>query len=151
MPDRRAAAGVELHVARVHELRDGWFDAADPGSSMIAGTMEQGHVSIAGTALTCPSEEIIGTVEGVRGAASGGGDAVTEGWSRYESAVARIVDFLRAPAGPRVRVGRVDMDEAVQRWRAGTALSAAAAVPPRSDGIRAKPVPWWRRLGRRRA
>lgn len=30
---------------------------------------------------------------------------------------ARIVAFLRAPSGPRVRIGRVDADRAVRQWR----------------------------------
>ncbi len=30
----------------------------------------------------------------------------------------RVVEYLRAPSGPRVRVGRVDVEEAVRAWRA---------------------------------
>jgi hypothetical protein len=40
---------------------------------------------------------------------------------RYESVVGvnlRVVEYLRAPSGPRVRVGPVDAEDAVRRWRA---------------------------------
>jgi Domain of unknown function (DUF1992) len=30
----------------------------------------------------------------------------------------RVVEYLRAPSGPRVRVGPVDAEDAVRRWRA---------------------------------
>ncbi len=75
----------------------------------------------------------------------------------------RIVEFLRAPTGPRVHVGRVDADEAVRRWaqdrRAQRRSSAApvsadpAPVPARSPRRRWWGRRWWGRRwwGPRRA
>ncbi|MGH3655146.1 MAG: DUF1992 domain-containing protein [Micromonosporaceae bacterium] len=72
----------------------------------------------------------------------------------------RIVDWLRYPSGPQVRVGRVDPDAVVEQWRrdrdvqapsdpdrAGTGPVSAdreadvelTALPPRRCG-------WWRRF-----
>jgi Domain of unknown function (DUF1992) len=61
----------------------------------------------------------------------------------------RIAEFLRAPSGPRVRIGRVNADDAVRQWHAARPVrprpadSVTPASPPR-------PAPWWRRLLRRR-
>jgi hypothetical protein len=63
----------------------------------------------------------------------------------------RIVDFLRAPSGPRVPIGPVKMNEAVQRWRAGR----TGPVRPSDTTVRVPhPSPqqaswWWRLLHRR--
>lgn len=68
----------------------------------------------------------------------------------------RIVEHLRAPTGPRVRVGRVDADEAVRRWaadrrqRAGTspgpaAESTAGPTAPAAAGQAPRRRWWWRR------
>ena len=63
----------------------------------------------------------------------------------------RIVDFLRAPSGPRVRIGPVNADDAVSRWR-----TERTAPAPAVDPVAAVPDPqprpttsWWRRLLRR--
>lgn len=59
----------------------------------------------------------------------------------------RIVEFLRAPAGPRVPVGRVNADEAVQRWLAERAVAEHPAERPAP--AEPAPAPWWRRIARR--
>jgi DnaJ-like protein len=69
----------------------------------------------------------------------------------------RIVDFLRAPTGPRVQVGRVDVETAVRRWAAGRSRSVPPGPGPAATGP-AGPVnpvdrparrsPWWRRSRR---
>ncbi|WP_308257890.1 DUF1992 domain-containing protein [Pseudonocardia lacus] len=60
----------------------------------------------------------------------------------------RIVDYLRAPTPPRLRIGKVDADAAVRRWREGR---SAPAEPVPADPA---PVPeqpprrrWWSRRG----
>lgn len=54
----------------------------------------------------------------------------------------RIAAWLRSPSGPHVRVGPVNADEVVERWRA--ARPKAVASPP----VPAPPAKkrWWRRL-----
>ncbi|MBN9103288.1 MULTISPECIES: DUF1992 domain-containing protein [unclassified Pseudonocardia] len=54
----------------------------------------------------------------------------------------RIVEYLRNPVGPRVKVGRIDADDAVARWRAGRAPAASPAAPAPPPPTR---NPWWRR------
>jgi hypothetical protein len=63
----------------------------------------------------------------------------------------RIVDYLRAPSGPRVRVGRVDADEVVRRWAADRAQVPAPEAPPAPAPPPERPVRrrWWRRWWRR--
>jgi hypothetical protein len=62
----------------------------------------------------------------------------------------RIVDFLRAPSGPRVRIGPVNADDAVRRWRAeGTAPAPAVNPVVAVPGRQPPPAPWWHRLLRR--
>jgi hypothetical protein len=53
----------------------------------------------------------------------------------------RIVAWLRAPHGPKVRVGRVDADSVVAEWRAGRQVPRAAPEPPPAPKRRR----WWRR------
>jgi hypothetical protein len=60
----------------------------------------------------------------------------------------RIVEFLRAPSGPRVRIGPVNADDAVRRWRAGRPVPARRADPV-APVTPQQPAPWWRRLLRR--
>ncbi|WP_433555656.1 DUF1992 domain-containing protein [Pseudonocardia xinjiangensis] len=63
----------------------------------------------------------------------------------------RIVDFLRAPSGPRVRIGPVNADHAVSRWRTER-TAPAPAVDPAAAAPEPQPrptTPWWRRLLRR--
>jgi DnaJ-like protein len=67
----------------------------------------------------------------------------------------RIVEFLRAPTGPRVHVGRIDVDEAVRRWaqdRGAPRTSAAAPVSADPAPTPSAPTPsrsprrrWWAR------
>jgi hypothetical protein len=57
----------------------------------------------------------------------------------------RVVEYLRSPVGPRVRVVRIDADEAVARWRAGHTPAAPPAPQPAPPPPR---TPWWRRLRR---
>ena len=60
----------------------------------------------------------------------------------------RVVEHLRAPSGPRVRVGRVDIEAAVHRWRAERPAAAATPPPVRPP----EPTrPWWRRRRRHKA
>ncbi len=55
----------------------------------------------------------------------------------------RVVDFLRAPSGPRVPIRRPSADEVVARWRA--ARDAARPVPPpRPAPQREDRRRWWR-------
>lgn len=60
----------------------------------------------------------------------------------------RIAEFLRAPEGPAVRVGRVDVDEAVERWRDEQPAPSEAAEPepPVTDQLARRR--WWRRRDR---
>jgi hypothetical protein len=60
----------------------------------------------------------------------------------------RVVEFLRAPSGPRVRIGRVNANHAVRQWRAGRPIPARPADPV-APAPRPRPTPWWRRLLRR--
>jgi hypothetical protein len=53
---------------------------------------------------------------------------------------ARIVAWLRAPHGPKVRVGRVDADEVVAAWRA----TRPARRPPVVEPVVRKRR-WWQR------
>ncbi|WP_252440157.1 J-domain-containing protein [Pseudonocardia humida] len=62
----------------------------------------------------------------------------------------RIVDFLRAPTGPRVHVGRVDVDEAVRRWaqeraQRPAAEEGAATARPAAQAARLRRRRWWHR------
>lgn len=60
----------------------------------------------------------------------------------------RIMEHLRAPSGPNVPVGLVDVHETVQRWRAERASASARSspVPPRPAAVQ-PPAPrrwrWW--------
>lgn len=67
----------------------------------------------------------------------------------------RIVDFLRAPSGPRLQVGRVDVEAAVSRWAAQRPRPAprdagwATADPTdTADPAPARRSRWWRRSRR---
>jgi Domain of unknown function (DUF1992) len=64
----------------------------------------------------------------------------------------RIVDWLRAPVGPHVRIGPVDADEVVRRWRADRAASPSAEkAHPATTDDKLPRTRWWRRItGRRR-
>lgn len=55
----------------------------------------------------------------------------------------RVVEWLRAPSGPRVPVSPVDVDALVESWRA----ERAAAEPPARPEPAEPPsrAPWWRR------
>jgi DnaJ-like protein len=59
----------------------------------------------------------------------------------------RIVDFLRAPTGPRVRISRVDAEEAVRQWAADRAQVRAADEPaaPAAEPVRPARRRWWQR------
>jgi len=61
----------------------------------------------------------------------------------------RIADWLRAPVGPAVPVGLVDVDAVVARWRADRAeLLARRAAERRAADAAARAAPrrrWWRR------
>lgn len=61
----------------------------------------------------------------------------------------RIVEWLRAPSGPRVHVGRVDPDEVVARWR--EQRRTRAAEPPAPPAEPPRRTPWWRRVLRGRS
>ncbi|MFC4950642.1 DUF1992 domain-containing protein [Pseudonocardia sp. GCM10023141] len=57
----------------------------------------------------------------------------------------RIVAFLRAPQGPKLPIHRIDVDAAVQRWRAehpAPVERAEPAAPPPPARRR-----WWQRRG----
>ncbi|HEY2193318.1 MAG TPA: DUF1992 domain-containing protein [Actinomycetospora sp.] len=59
----------------------------------------------------------------------------------------RVVDFLRAPSGPRVPIRRPSADAVVTRWREARAAARPAPAPssaPRPADRRR----WWRRLPR---
>ena len=67
----------------------------------------------------------------------------------------RIADWLRAPVGPAVPVGRVDVDAVVARWRTDRAalLARRAAERRAADAAAGEEVPrrrWWQRRGRPR-
>ncbi|HZG91216.1 MAG TPA: DUF1992 domain-containing protein [Pseudonocardia sp.] len=59
----------------------------------------------------------------------------------------RIVEFLRAPSGPRVRIGRVDPDAAVRRWareRGAQRPEPQPAPPATGDpGTGGRRRRWW--------
>ena len=61
----------------------------------------------------------------------------------------RIAQWLRAPVGPAVPVGPVDVDAVVARWRADrAALLDSRAAERRAADAAARPAPrrpWWRR------
>ncbi|NKY86610.1 DnaJ family domain-containing protein [Nocardia veterana] len=71
---------------------------------------------------------------------------------------ARIVEWIRMPHGPHVRIAPVRTDEAVERWRStrrprgrpmaesGAPVSTSVAFIPGRPGARPS---WWRRLLRR--
>lgn len=53
----------------------------------------------------------------------------------------RIVDWLRAPSGPLIKVSRVDADEVVAQWRAQRPVPPVVEPPaPRSRRSRRR---WW--------
>lgn len=56
----------------------------------------------------------------------------------------RVVEYLRNPVGPRVKVGPIDADDAVAAWRAGR----TPAAPPAASAPPPAPAPWWRRRRR---
>lgn len=57
----------------------------------------------------------------------------------------RIVEWLRAPNGPRVHIGPVDVDELAAQWqRARRCAPATPAEPARQDADQRKP--WWRTM-----
>lgn len=56
----------------------------------------------------------------------------------------RVVEYLRHPVGPRVQVGRIDVDDAVARWWAGRPVTG----PPAPRTPLPAPAPWWRRRRR---
>lgn len=65
----------------------------------------------------------------------------------------QIRQHWRAPSGPSVPVGLLDVEEALERWRAARRAREDAAAPP--AGTHAAPrertrVSWWRRLTGRR-
>lgn len=74
----------------------------------------------------------------------------------------RIVDWLRAPTGPQVPVGRVNAEHVVAQWRADrrTATRRTTAAGPTgqpttagtatTDETSPRRVRWWRRIVRRR-
>ena len=56
----------------------------------------------------------------------------------------RVVEWLRAPSGPRIPVSPVDVDALVQTWRDQRSPEPEpAASPEPAEPARA---PWWRRL-----
>lgn len=63
----------------------------------------------------------------------------------------RIVEFLRAPVGPRLPVKKVDAEDAVRQWRAGRAQpesSPESSPEPSATAVRPRRAPRWRRLCR---
>ncbi|GAA2784994.1 DUF1992 domain-containing protein [Saccharopolyspora taberi] len=54
----------------------------------------------------------------------------------------RIAAWMRAPTGPRVRIGPVDADEIVRRWRDDRAAARPPAEPAAGPARRRR---WWRR------
>ncbi|WP_232667030.1 J-domain-containing protein [Pseudonocardia sp. TRM90224] len=56
----------------------------------------------------------------------------------------RIVEFMRAPEGPAIPIRRVDLDDALERWRAERPAVAQKATPARPD-VAEKPTRprWW--------
>lgn len=55
----------------------------------------------------------------------------------------RIVDHLLAPAGPRVPIGKVDVEEAVRRWRAERPAPPAPATAAEQAAPEPKPRRRW--------
>ncbi|MGA8114895.1 MAG: DUF1992 domain-containing protein [Actinocatenispora sp.] len=65
----------------------------------------------------------------------------------------RIVDWMRAPSGPAVRVGPVNTESVVAGWHEHRRSVASRPVVTPADPPPAPPAPrtsWWRRFGRRR-
>lgn len=61
----------------------------------------------------------------------------------------RIVDFLQAPTGPRLHVGRVDVEAAVRRWAAQRRPPVPGDPgPAATDPAPARRSRWWRRSRR---
>ena len=72
----------------------------------------------------------------------------------------RIVAWIRTPSGPRVPIGRVDVEEVLAGWRAGRAVGrppapaavgrppAPAAVAPPTPAGRPRRRRWWGRRAR---
>ncbi|QBS43495.1 DUF1992 domain-containing protein [Nocardia sp. CS682] len=58
----------------------------------------------------------------------------------------RVVDWLRLPHGPYVRIAPVDTEEIVEQWRA----ERRPKRPPDTSAVAPEPAPhttpWWRRL-----
>ncbi|WP_219413389.1 J-domain-containing protein [Pseudonocardia nigra] len=55
----------------------------------------------------------------------------------------RVVDWLRAPSGPPVPIGPVNVENVVARWRADRPAADVPAPAPVEERVR---TPWWRRL-----
>jgi hypothetical protein len=53
----------------------------------------------------------------------------------------RVVEHLRAPSGPRVRVGKVDVEDAVRRWREGRRAPEAPPARPAAPESAQPPEP----------
>ncbi|MEU0504218.1 DUF1992 domain-containing protein [Nocardia sp. NPDC005998] len=68
----------------------------------------------------------------------------------------RIVDWLRMPHGPYVRVGPVNTEEVVAQWRSDRTAARRSKQPkmttpsPHSASSAAEPS-WWQRITRRRS
>jgi Domain of unknown function (DUF1992) len=65
----------------------------------------------------------------------------------------RIAAWLRAPSGPYIPIGKVDVESIVAQWRAARRLAPAPPVAPAGGPATtdepSQRLPWWRRLGRR--
>lgn len=59
----------------------------------------------------------------------------------------RIVEYLRAPTGPQVAVGPVNVDDVVARWRADRPEPAQRPAPAPEEPAPRK-APWWQRFRR---
>ena len=55
----------------------------------------------------------------------------------------RIAQWMRAPSGPRVRLGPVDADRIVQQWRADRVAARQTEEP--EPAVRPTRRRWWRR------
>lgn len=62
----------------------------------------------------------------------------------------RIVDWLRAPSGPRVRLGPVNADDVVADWRANRRSPEPSAAPVATPSTRTPKRRWWTRIAHRR-
>lgn len=65
-----------------------------------------------------------------------------------ESLNLRIVDWMRSPSGPRVRIRPVNADRVVRQWRAARE-TAEPVVPspapvPDPNARQSRKAPWWR-------